>query len=154
MGREYGMTFIPRSTQAEILKYTGGTMGISAVPGSGKTHTLSALAAKLVEQMMMNKASNPFNGTEREVLIVTFSNSAVSNFSARIAKFLSEKGLVPGIGYRVRTLHGMATDIVRGRAEGYGLDPDFNILDETAANMLLRRAVEQWAADDNAATFN
>lgn len=154
MGREYGMTFIPRSTQAEILKYTGGTMGISAVPGSGKTHTLSALAAKLVEQMMMNKTSNPFNGTEREVLIVTFSNSAVSNFSARIAKFLSEKGLVPGIGYRVRTLHGMATDIVRGRAEGYGLDPDFNILDETAANMLLRRAVEQWATDDNTATFN
>ena len=37
--------FIPRPKQAEVLAYTGGKMGVSAVPGSGKTQTLSALAA-------------------------------------------------------------------------------------------------------------
>jgi hypothetical protein len=36
--------FTPRLPQQEILRYTRGKMGISAVPGSGKTHTLSALA--------------------------------------------------------------------------------------------------------------
>ena len=37
--------FIPRPKQAEVLAYAGGKMGVSAVPGSGKTQTLSALAA-------------------------------------------------------------------------------------------------------------
>ena len=42
--------FTPRPKQAEVLAYTGGKMGVSAVPGSGKTQTLSALAAKLVAE--------------------------------------------------------------------------------------------------------
>ena len=43
-------SFQPRPSQARILEYTGGRMGVSAVPGSGKTTTLSALAAKLVRE--------------------------------------------------------------------------------------------------------
>ena len=42
------MNFTPRSHQQSILNYTGGTLGISAVPGSGKTHILSALAAQII----------------------------------------------------------------------------------------------------------
>jgi DNA helicase-2/ATP-dependent DNA helicase PcrA len=34
------MSFQPRPKQAEVLAYAGGKMGISAVPGSGKTQTL------------------------------------------------------------------------------------------------------------------
>jgi len=37
-----------RPAQAEILGYKSGKMGISAVPGSGKTWTLSLLAAQIV----------------------------------------------------------------------------------------------------------
>jgi len=33
-----------RASQQEIMTYRGGLMGISAVPGSGKTWTLSQLA--------------------------------------------------------------------------------------------------------------
>ncbi len=40
--------FRPRPAQQRILDYTGGRMGISAVPGAGKTYVLSVLAAKLV----------------------------------------------------------------------------------------------------------
>jgi DNA helicase-2/ATP-dependent DNA helicase PcrA len=40
--------FNPRPNQAQILAYQQGRMGISAVPGSGKTHTLSYLAAQLL----------------------------------------------------------------------------------------------------------
>lgn len=53
-----------------------------------------------------------------------FQIHAVSNFRSETAKFLSEKVGSTGIGYRVRTLHGIATDITR-RNRGYGLDPDF-----------------------------
>ena len=40
--------FEPRPAQRQILEYTHGRMGIAAVPGSGKTHTLSALAAQII----------------------------------------------------------------------------------------------------------
>ena len=37
-----------RPSQTDILRYRSGRMGISAVPGSGKTFTLSALAAQII----------------------------------------------------------------------------------------------------------
>ena len=92
--------FKPRPGQIEVLSYTNGRMGISAVPGSGKTHTLSCLASQLV--------ADPRLQEDQEVLIVTLVNSAVQNFSSRIAAFINEKGLLPNLGYRVRTLHGLA----------------------------------------------
>ena len=52
------MPFIPRPAQKEILQYTHGRMGIAAVPGSGKTHTLSYLAASLIaRQHKIGRAS-------------------------------------------------------------------------------------------------
>src|SRR5512136_3036914 len=108
------MEFIPRLPQQEILAYTGGKMGISAVPGSGKTHTLSALAARLIRSGRL--------AAEQEVLIVTLVNSAVDNFSARIKEFLS---LPMPFGYRIRTLHGLAHDIVREKPAMVGLEDRF-----------------------------
>ena len=102
--------FSPRPAQREILAYTGGKMGVSAVPGSGKTHTLSALAAQLILSGVIAE--------EQEVLIVTLVNSAVDNFSTRIKDFLSTP--LP-FGYRVRTLHGLAHDIVREKPAAVGL---------------------------------
>src|SRR3990170_4519426 len=90
--------FIPRPSQTKILQYTGGRLGISAVPGSGKTHVLSALAAQIIAGGAL--------GDGQEVLIVTLVNSAVDNFEARIKKFF-ENPLQALYRYRVRTLHGL-----------------------------------------------
>ena len=129
--------FVPRPAQERILEYTGGPMGISAVPGSGKTFTLSLLAARLVERLATEGRLD-----EREVLVVTFTNSAVTNFRARIGQFLrQERGLLPGAGYRVRTLHGLAHDIVRERPGLVGLSEDFEIIDDRTANEIKRDAV-------------
>jgi DNA helicase-2/ATP-dependent DNA helicase PcrA len=112
-------------------------MGISAVPGSGKTFTLSLLAARLVERVAVADSLD-----EREVLVVTFTNSAVANFRARIGQFLrQERGLLPGAGYRVRTLHGLAHDIVRERPGLVGLSEDFDIIDDRTAGEIKRDAV-------------
>ena len=40
--------FRPRPGQTEILAYQGGLMGVSAVPGSGKTATIAALTALML----------------------------------------------------------------------------------------------------------
>ncbi|HEX9028007.1 MAG TPA: UvrD-helicase domain-containing protein, partial [Anaerolineales bacterium] len=119
------MTFNPRPKQQEVLGYRRGKMGVSAVPGSGKTHTLSALAANLIASSLVDD--------EQEVLIVTLVNSAVDNFAARIGALIKERGLLPHAGYRVRTLHGLAHDIVRERPSLVGLERDFQIIDERAA---------------------
>ncbi len=125
--------FIPRPAQADVLTYAGGKMGISAVPGSGKTHTLSALAAQLIRSGAV--------GSDQEVLIVTLVNSAVDNFAARIQEFL---GLPTPFGYRVRTLHGLAHDIVREKPTAVGLEDRFSIIDEREAELVRRDAVTAW----------
>jgi DNA helicase-2/ATP-dependent DNA helicase PcrA len=111
-------------------------MGISAVPGSGKTHTLSYLAAQIV--------ATHLEGSDQEVLIVTLVNSAVNNFVSRVNGFVQEWGLLPGVGYRVRTLHGLAHDIVRERPGLLGLAEDFTIVDERESGEILTDAVEAW----------
>ena len=127
------MTFTPRPAQSQILAYTGGKMGISAVPGSGKTHTLSALAAQLIRSGKL--------GDEQEVLIVTLVNSAVDNFATRIKEFLE---LPMPFGYRVRTLHGLAHDIVREKPSAVGLEDRFAILDEREADFIRKEASVAW----------
>ncbi len=128
--------FEPRPGQREILDYAGGRMGISAVPGSGKTHVLSLLAADIVVSGQLAE--------DQEVLIVTLVNSAVDNFSTRIGGFLRGRGLLPNVGYRVRTLHGLAHDIVRERPALVGLADDFQIADERLAEQLGREMAENW----------
>ncbi len=118
-------SLVLRPAQARILEYTGGRLGVSAVPGSGKTFILSLLAARLVERLAATGALD-----DREVLVVTLTNSAVENFRARIDRFIRARGLLSGVGYRVRTLHGLAHDIVRERPALVGLSEEFDIVDE------------------------
>jgi DNA helicase II / ATP-dependent DNA helicase PcrA len=125
-----------RPKQIQILQYQSGKMGISAVPGSGKTFTLSLLAAKLV-------AENLFTD-EEEVLVVTLVNSAVDHFKRVVERFVDQGGLIPHIGYRVRTLHGLAHDIVRMRPELVGLSEAFEIVDESEAKRIIQTITKSW----------
>src|SRR5574341_404385 len=127
--------FIPRSSQQEILKYRGGRLGIAAVPGAGKTHILSALAAKIIHEGWL--------GDDQEVLIVTLVNSAVDNFESRIKRFF-DNPLQALYKYRVRTLHGLAHDIVREKPARVGLEERFAILYEREADFIRREAVNAW----------
>lgn len=131
-------SFLPRPKQKELLDHYlahKGKMGVSAVPGSGKTYTLSYLAAQLVAAGLTD---------DQEVLIVTLVNSAVESFRHRVGSFIREMGLIPGFGYRVRTLHGLAHDIVRLRPGLVGLADDFVIVDERESNHLLEEVVNRW----------
>jgi DNA helicase-2/ATP-dependent DNA helicase PcrA len=131
-------SFTYRPSQTSILRYRGGKMGISAVPGSGKTFTLSALAA----QIITSGALEP----DQDVLIVTLVNSAVDNFAARIGRMVEQRGLIPHLGYRVRTLHGLAHDIVREKPALAGLEERFQIIDEREAEFIRKEAANAWLA--------
>jgi len=128
--------FTPRPKQQEILAYTAGKMAVVAVPGSGKTWTLARLAADLVASSGL--------ADDQEVLIVTLVNSAVDHFYQRVSSFVREKGLLPHLGYRVRTLHSLAHDIVRERPDLVGLADNFQIVDEREADAIRAEAAEAW----------
>ncbi|MEJ5223355.1 MAG: ATP-dependent helicase [Anaerolineales bacterium] len=136
------MTFTFRPSQQDILRYRRGKMGIAAVPGSGKTFTLSALAAEIIKSGLL--------GEDQEVLIVTLVNTAVDNFENRIQQFFDNR-LQALYKYRVRTLHGLAHDIVREKPALVGLEERFQIIDERESELIRKDAVHAWlAANPNA----
>jgi DNA helicase-2/ATP-dependent DNA helicase PcrA len=127
-----------RSAQEEILKYRGGLMGISAVPGSGKTFTLSLLAAELLASGKINSE------LDQEVLIVTYLNSSVDTFRSRIRARLAEISL-PEVGYDVRTLHSLALEIVHLAEGGYDFQDELPVVANDAQVIeFLGRAVDGW----------
>ncbi|MBN2047701.1 MAG: UvrD-helicase domain-containing protein, partial [Anaerolineaceae bacterium] len=65
--------FKPRPLQQAVVDFNRGKMGVAAVPGSGKTQTLSFLAARLIHEGLVRE--------DQEVLVVTLTNSAVGNFA-------------------------------------------------------------------------
>ena len=132
--------FTPRISQQEILKYRGGRLGIAAVPGAGKTHILSALAAQIIHSGSL--------GDDQEVLVVTLVNSAVDNFEARIKRFF-QNPLQALYKYRVRTLHGLAHDIVREKPARVGLEERFSIIDEREAGFIRRDSVNAWLSSNS-----
>lgn len=134
--------FKPRPSQQRILDYCRQEgrlrVGVSAVPGSGKTHILAYLAAELIPRV----------ADDQEVLVVTLVNAAVDNFRRRIDGFVARHGLLPGFNYRVCTLHSLAHEIVKQRPGLVGLAPDFDIVDERAALAILSDVVDGWLSQN------
>ena len=121
------------------MAYRAGRMAVSAVPGSGKTFTLSLLAAQLIADGRIDTDSN------QQVLVVTFLNSSVDTFRARIRRRLLEMEL-PDTGFDVRTLHSLALEIVRWGSDL--LSEDLAVLDEGQSRQFLDAAVDGWINDN------
>ncbi len=128
-----------RPAQQEILAYRGGKMAVSAVPGSGKTFTLSMLAAQLIADGLIDPA------TQQQVLIVTYLNASVDAFRARVRRHLVELGL-PDAGYDVRTLHSLSLEIIRFAGDTSG--EELIVLDDVQRNQNLAAAVDGWIGDN------
>lgn len=126
--------FEPRQGQRQILAFEGGYTGVSAVPGSGKTMTLAALAARLVADGLKSGG---------QVLVVTYQNAAVDNIRGRIRSELEALNMLQ-TGYDVRTLHSLSYGILHAYPGQAGIGPDFNVLDERAATNLMEKAVRLW----------
>lgn len=129
-----------RPTQYDIISYQRGKLGVAAVPGSGKTFTLAHLAANLVRKLLERQDTEP-----AEVLIVTFTNVAADSFKRRLSDILRQRRvMLPYVGYRVRTLHGLAHDILQERPALAGLSDDFSIVDERTTATLIGDITRAW----------
>ncbi|AZO94623.1 ATP-dependent helicase [Halocella sp. SP3-1] len=132
-----------RSGQIEVADFRQGYMAVPAVPGAGKTTVLAYLAANLIEEGWTGKG---------KILIVTYMNSAVSNFRAKIGDYLAERGLSRNRGYEVRTLHSLALNILKEKPEFLLINDQFNIIEPALRGRLIKQLIEEWIRD-NSRTF-
>ena len=128
--------FTPRPSQRAVLSYDGGLMGIAAVPGSGKTETVAMLVDRILDLQVLHG--------EQEILVVTLVNAACDNLARRVDQATAARTLMPGVGYRVRTLHSLAADIVRERPEAVGLTDAFGIVDQEQCDQVRRQIAVAW----------
>ena len=120
-----------RPAQAKILKYRNGKLAVSAVPGSGKTFSLSLLAAQIISDKLIDVDRG------QAVLVVTYLNASVERFRASIRRQLNLLEL-PNIGFEVRTLHSLGYEIVQMAESGFALGRSAaSVLDMSQSNRLL-----------------
>jgi DNA helicase-2/ATP-dependent DNA helicase PcrA len=114
------MNFLERlnHNQRAAAEWDAGPLLVLAGPGSGKTATLTARVARLVEEG---------HNESFRILCLTFTRKAAAEMRERLLK------LVPDAKDRVllTTFHSFATDILRQHGSHFGLSPDFEILEES-----------------------
>ena len=125
-----------RAGQRPLADWSGGEMAVSAVPGAGKSHSLSVAAAITIARYQLQ--------ANRQLLIVTYTRSAAAAIKAKIKDRLRELQLPP-IGFIVQTLHGLALNIASRHSEASELNlNNQTLLTPNPSHRVIRETVEQW----------
>jgi DNA helicase II / ATP-dependent DNA helicase PcrA len=128
-----------RTGQQGLGNWRGGEMAVSAVPGAGKSHSLSVAAAIAIAQNQLH--------SRRQLVVVTYTRSAAANIKSKIRDRLKDLMLPPG-GFVVHTLHGLALNIANSQKELSGLDLDrVTIVVPNTGHRIIRGAVEKWISE-------
>ncbi|MEO1593273.1 MAG: ATP-dependent helicase [Cyanobacteria bacterium J06632_22] len=125
-----------RQGQRRLADWRGGTLAVSAVPGSGKSTGMAAGAAIAVAYYQLH--------ARKQLVLVTFTRSAAANLKAKVRKHLKALKL-PLNSFTVQTLHGLALNIATRNPEVSGINLETTTLvSPNQSNRLIRTAVEQW----------
>lgn len=111
------------TSQNEAAAHRGVAYLLEAGPGTGKTQTLVARVAGLLDQGV----------DPRRILLLTFSNKAAGEMAERIAR----KCPVPAASLWVGTFHAFGLDLVRRFHAELGLPKDPRMIERTEAMELL-----------------
>ncbi len=132
-----------RPGQRELADWQAGSLAVSAVPGAGKSYGMAVAAAIAIA----HHQSLSEGGRSRQLLVVTFTRSAVANIKGQIRQHLKDLGL-PQTGFAVHTLHGLALNIARN-SQLSGLNLEQSILISPYQNhRLIRTCVDRWIGDN------
>ncbi|WP_293134355.1 ATP-dependent helicase [Okeania sp. SIO3I5] len=133
-----------RPGQQQMADWQGGPLGVSAVPGAGKSYGLATAAALAIARYQLH--------SYYQLIVVTFTRSAAINIRVKIRKCLEELSLPKGSfegSFVVHTLHGLALSIALRHPELSGLDlENSNLILPTPSNKITRSCVENWIANN------
>jgi DNA helicase II / ATP-dependent DNA helicase PcrA len=129
-----------RSGQRSLADWRGGTLAVSAVPGSGKSTGMAAGAAITIANCQLH--------ARKQLVLVTFTRSAAANLKAKVRQHLRTLNL-PANSFVVQTLHGLALNIATRDPDISGINLETTTLVTLNQNhRLVRAAVEQWIAQN------
>lgn len=144
------VTFTPAQTIA--IREHQKNIIVSAGAGSGKTHVL-------VERFLALLEDNP-TWHLHNIVAITFTRKAADEMRDRVRQKLEERyhqkiaENQPDIaqrwaswlgeidGAQIDTIHGLCTNLLRANFAEAGLDPEFAVLDEIQAGLLLDQAIQ------------
>ena len=125
-----------RDGQKMMGDWQGGKMAISAVPGAGKSHSLSVAAALAIARYQLHP--------RRQLVIVTYTRSAAASIKKKVRDRLQTLQL-PANGFIVHTLHGLAYSIASRHPELSGLDLDTaTLITPNTSHQIIKDTVRQW----------
>jgi len=117
------------SSQKFAVEQTDGPLLILAGAGTGKTRTLIARFAHLIQE---NKADLG------NILLVTFTNKAANEMKERAHALLQR----PRSGAWIGTFHSICLRILRRHSEELGMSPNFSIIDTDDQIKLVKQIIQ------------
>ncbi|KAB8316423.1 ATP-dependent helicase [Tolypothrix campylonemoides VB511288] len=144
--REIGIANIRntlRLGQQHMVDWQSGSLAVSAVPGAGKSTGMAAAAAIAIARQY-DQSSALRRNSRRQLIVVTFTRSAVANIKVKIREYLKKLSL-PQTGFTVHTLHGLALNIANRYPDLSGLQlENVTLITPNQSHRFIRTAVEQW----------
>jgi DNA helicase-2/ATP-dependent DNA helicase PcrA len=104
--------------QRRAVTYGNGPLLILAGPGTGKTRTLTARIAYLVQQRHVES---------HKILAVTFTNKAAEEMKNRLARQLTAEQIAQ---LNVSTFHALGLSILKTEAQRFGRNEEFSLIDK------------------------
>jgi DNA helicase-2/ATP-dependent DNA helicase PcrA len=127
-----------RKGQQAMADWQGGELAVSAVPGAGKSTGMAVAAAIAIAKFQLHR--------QKQLVIVTFTRSAVSNIRKKVSEHLKSLCL-PQSSFTVSTLHSLAYNIASTHPElsGFG---QTQIISDSLKQKLIRNATTLWIKEN------
>ena len=129
-----------RKGQQTMADWQGGELAVAAVPGAGKSTGMAVAAAIAIAKFQLHR--------QKQLVIVTFTRSAVSNIRKKVSEHLKNLRL-PHSAFTVSTLHSLAYTIASNHRElsGFGMG-ETKIVSESQKQRLIRNATNLWVKEN------
>jgi len=129
-----------RKGQQTMADWSGGELAVAAVPGAGKSTGMAVAAAIAISKFQLHR--------QKQLVIVTFTRSAVSNIRKKVSQHLKDLRL-PQSAFTVSTLHSLAYTIASNHRElsGFGMG-ETKIVSESQKQRLIRNATNFWVKEN------
>ena len=116
--------------QLEAVKTTEGPVLVVAGAGSGKTKVLATRIAYLIDGI---------GCPDRNILAITFTNLACREMKSRVFSILNRP-----CNAQILTYHGLCLRILREYISIYGMDKNFNIIDDEEQSEIIKQIYQDW----------
>ena len=116
--------------QLEAVKTTEGPVLVVAGAGSGKTKVLATRIAYLIDGI---------GCPDRNILAITFTNLACREMKSRVFSILNRP-----CNAQILTYHGLCLRILREDISIYGMDKNFNIIDDEEQSEIIKQIYQDW----------